>query len=48
MNASSLSRENVETAKAYADAYPKAGRPYPRISVKRVFQGAGLEALDGA
>jgi len=44
----SLSRENVETAKAYADTYPKAGRPYPRTSVKRVLQGAGLEALDDA
>jgi uncharacterized protein (DUF433 family) len=44
----SLSRENVETAKAYADAYPKAGRPYPRTSVKRALQGAGLEALDDA
>lgn len=44
----SLSGENVETAKAYAEAYPKAGRPYPRTSVKRALQGAGLEALDDA
>jgi uncharacterized protein (DUF433 family) len=44
----SLSREKVETAKAYADAYPKAGRPYPRTSIKRALQGAGLEALDDA
>jgi uncharacterized protein (DUF433 family) len=44
----SLSREHVEAAKAYAKAYPKAGRPYPRISVKRAVQGAGLEALDDA
>ena len=44
----SLSRETVETAKAYADAYPKAGRPYPRTSVKRALQRAGLEALDDA
>ncbi|WP_310303592.1 DUF433 domain-containing protein [Sphingomonas sp. BE270] len=44
----SLSREQVETAKAYAEAYPKAGRPYPRTSVKRALQGAGLEALDDA
>ncbi|MFC5394233.1 DUF433 domain-containing protein [Bosea vestrisii] len=44
----SLSREHVETAKAYAEAYPKAGRPYPRTSVKRALQGAGLEALDDA
>ncbi|MBN9505365.1 MAG: DUF433 domain-containing protein [Altererythrobacter sp.] len=44
----SLSREHVATARAYADAYPKAGRPYPRTSVKRALQGAGLEALDDA
>ena len=44
----SLSREHVEAAMAYAKAYPKAGRPYPRISVKRAVQGAGLEALDDA
>jgi uncharacterized protein (DUF433 family) len=42
----SLSRNGIETAKAYAEAYPKAGRPYPRTSVKRALQGAGLEALD--
>jgi uncharacterized protein (DUF433 family) len=42
----SLSRKDIETAKAYAEAYPKAGRPYPRTSVKRALQGAGLEALD--
>ncbi len=28
------------------DVYPKAGRPYPRASVKRALQGAGLEVLD--
>jgi len=44
----SLSRTQVETAQAYAEAYPKAGRPYPRTSVKRALQGAGLEALDNA
>jgi uncharacterized protein (DUF433 family) len=44
----SLSRKHVETAKAYAQAYPKAGRPYPRTSVKRALRGAGLEALDAA
>lgn len=42
----SLSRQNVETAKAYAEAYPKAGRPYPGTSVKRALHRAGLEALD--
>lgn len=44
----SLSRNQVETAQAYTEAYPKAGRPYPRTSVKRALQGAGLEALDDA
>jgi uncharacterized protein (DUF433 family) len=42
----SLSRKDVETAKAYAEAHPKAGRPYPQTSAKRALQGAGLEALD--
>ncbi|MBZ9849669.1 DUF433 domain-containing protein [Mesorhizobium sp. CA14] len=42
----SLAREDVETAKAYAEAYPKVGRPFPRTSVKRALRGAGLEALD--
>lgn len=44
----SLSRKQIETAQVYAEAYPKAGRPYPRISAKRALQGAGLEALDDA
>ncbi|UHD45816.1 DUF433 domain-containing protein [Aureimonas altamirensis] len=44
----SLSAGQVETARAYAEAYPKSGRPYPRTSVKRALAGAGLEALDDA
>lgn len=44
----SLLVQQVEAAQAYAEAYPKAGRPYPRTSVKRALQGAGLEALDDA
>jgi uncharacterized protein (DUF433 family) len=44
----SLSRDAVETAKAYADTHPKAGRPYPRTTAKRALRGAGLEALDQA
>lgn len=44
----SLARKQVETAQAYAVAYPKAGRPYPRTSAKRALQGAALEALDDA
>lgn len=42
----SLSLEDIETARAYAEAYPKAGRPYPRLSAKRALRGAGLEQLD--
>jgi uncharacterized protein (DUF433 family) len=44
----SLSREDVEAARAYGEAHPKAGRPYPRSSAKRALQSAGLEALDDA
>jgi uncharacterized protein (DUF433 family) len=42
----SLSRDAVEVARAYAEAYPKPGRPYPRTTAKRALRGAGLEALD--
>jgi uncharacterized protein (DUF433 family) len=42
----SLSRKDVKTAKDYAAAHPKSGRPYPRTSTKRALRGAGLEALD--
>ena len=42
----SLTPDPVATAKAYADAHPKAGRPYPSGTVKRALKGAGLEALD--
>jgi uncharacterized protein (DUF433 family) len=42
----SLSRRAVATAQAYADAYPKVGRPYPSRTVKRAVKGAGLEVLD--
>jgi len=43
----SLSRQQVDTARAYADAHPKTGRPdYPSTSVKQALRGAGLEALD--
>ena len=44
----SLARDAVEAAGTYADAYPKAGRPYPRTTIKRALRGAGLEALDEA
>jgi len=42
----SLTHEAVAQAKAYADAHPKVGRPYPSKTVKRALKGAGLEALD--
>jgi uncharacterized protein (DUF433 family) len=42
----SLTRAAVETARAYAKAHPKPGRPYPSTSAKRALKGAGLEALD--
>jgi uncharacterized protein (DUF433 family) len=42
----SLNIEAVAVAKAYADAHPKPGRPYPSGTVKRAIRGAGLEALD--
>lgn len=42
----SLSRDSIEAAKAYAEAHPKPGRPYPKTTAKRALHGAGLEALD--
>jgi uncharacterized protein (DUF433 family) len=42
----SLSRDQVMTAKAYADSHPRPGRPFPRTTLKRAMQGIGLEALD--
>jgi hypothetical protein len=42
----SLTREQVMAAKAYADAHPKPGRPYPPLTAKQALRGAGLEALD--
>jgi uncharacterized protein (DUF433 family) len=44
----SLTRSGIDTAKAYAEAHPKAGRPYPRMTAKRALRGAGLEALEEA
>lgn len=42
----SLKPELIAMAKAYAEAHPKPGRPYPSKTVKRAITGAGLEALD--
>ncbi|BBK42976.1 hypothetical protein STVA_29960 [Allostella vacuolata] len=44
----SLSPDAIKTARSYAQAYPKAGRPYPGTTVKRALRGAGLDALDEA
>jgi uncharacterized protein (DUF433 family) len=43
----SLTLDAIAVARAYADAHPKPGRPYPSTTVKRALKGAGLEALDG-
>lgn len=42
----SLTCAQVSDARIYAEAHPKAGRPYPRTTFKRALKGAGLEALD--
>ena len=41
----SLSRDGIEAAKAYADAHPKPGRPYPRTTAKRALREAGSRRL---
>ena len=38
----SLSGDEVAVARAYAEAHPKPGRPYPRTTAKRALQSAGL------
>lgn len=42
----SLTQEQIATAKAYSEAHPKPGRPYPGTTAKRALKGAELEALD--
>ncbi len=42
----SLSLQQIADAKAFAEAYPKPGRPFPKTTFKRALSGAGLEALD--
>ncbi|BCM87608.1 DUF433 domain-containing protein [Methylobacterium indicum] len=46
MDYPSLSPDGVAVAKAYADAHPKHGRPYPGTTAKRALRNAGLGALD--
>jgi uncharacterized protein (DUF433 family) len=38
-----LSQDAVETARAYAQAFPRPGRPYPRTTAARARREAGLE-----
>lgn len=41
----SLGQRQLQAAKAYADAHPKPGRPYPKVTVKKALRGSGLDAL---
>jgi hypothetical protein len=38
-----LSQDAVETARAYAEVFPRPGRPYPRTTANRARREAGLE-----
>jgi uncharacterized protein (DUF433 family) len=42
----SLKKKQVLAAKAYAEANPKAGRPYPKLTAKAALRAADLSALD--
>ena len=42
----SLRPAHIDLAKIYAEAIPKKGRPYPKLSFKRALQSVGLGALD--
>lgn len=42
----SLKEQQVLAAKAYAEANPKRGRPYPRRTAKSAMRAADLSALD--
>lgn len=42
----SLAAEQIELARAYAEAIPKKGRPYPKISFQRALHSVDLSALD--
>lgn len=43
----SLNEEQIVAAKAFAEAHPKAGRPYPKQTAKAAMRAANLSALDG-
>ncbi|MBM7327997.1 DUF433 domain-containing protein [Agrobacterium sp. S2] len=42
----SLKEDQVVAAKVYAEAHPKAGRPYPKQTAKAAMRAADLSALD--
>ena len=42
----SLTKRQVLAARAFADAHPKPGRPYPKTTAKAAVRGAGLDVLD--
>jgi uncharacterized protein (DUF433 family) len=44
----SLKEEQIVAAKAFAEAHPKAGRPFPKQTAKAAMRAANLSALDDA
>ncbi|OAX86290.1 hypothetical protein A7D16_19895 [Xanthomonas nasturtii] len=42
----SLTLEQIDAARAYAEVYPKLGRPYPGRTFKRAVRGSSFEELD--
>jgi uncharacterized protein (DUF433 family) len=42
----SLKAKHILAAKTYAEANPKAGRPYPKLTAKAAMRAANLSALD--
>ncbi len=42
----SLKEQQVVAARVYAEAHPKAGRPYPKQTAKAAMRAADLSALD--
>jgi uncharacterized protein (DUF433 family) len=41
-----LTRDQIEAAREFAVAHPKAGRPYPKTTFKRLLQNSRLHELD--
>ena len=42
----SLKEQQIVAARVYAEAHPKAGRPYPKQTAKAAMRAADLSALD--